>query len=207
MESALLVLATSTSRQPAAGVRRVAHVEHPPRKVLEEHPRPDVVLDLLAHHVEGDFPELLVGVGDRLEHHVLGRPGGDEREEHHRAEQAIGAHAAGQERDRLAIRRQAPEADEQARQQGHRNREAERRGGEGQDDQPGGLPGHALGDQRLEVAHDRRDLEEERENDERQEERREDLADDVAVDGSEHFGRLRPLSRVAAPNAKRRTRR
>ncbi len=187
----------------AARVGGVADVKDPARKVLEEHARPDVALDLLADHVEGDFPEFLVGVRDGLDHHVLGRGRGDEGHEHDRPEQPVGADAAGQQSHRLTIGGQAPEADQQARQQGHRNREAERRGGEGQDDQPGGLPGHALGDQRLEVAHDRGDLEQERENDEREEERRNDLADDVTVDGSQHLGGYRAI--IPGPGAERKT--
>ena len=52
----------------------------------------------------------------------------------------------------------------------------------------GDLPRDPLGDQHLEVPHDRRDFQKERKDDQGQEERRDDFADDVAVDRSEHQG-------------------
>ena len=179
----------------------VARIEHPARKVLEEHSGADIVLHPLGDDLEGDFPEGLIRVRNRLDHHVHGDRGSAGGHEEHRPEQPIGADAAGEERHRLPIRRQPAKADQQSGEQRHRNGEAEGLGDQGEHDPAGDLPGDALGDQHLEVAHDRGDFEQERENDQRQQERRDDLADHVAIDRSQHQ-RSCPLSGLPRPNAK-----
>ena len=145
-----------------------------------------VVLDALRDHVVAQLPEALVGVRNRLDHHVQGRAGRDDGDHQDRAQQPVRADAAGQERHELAVGGQASEADQETDQERHRDREAERLRDQRQQHPAGDRPRHALRHQRLELVHHRREHEEEREDQERQEQRREDFPDDVAVDGAEH---------------------
>ena len=72
----------------------------------------------------------------------------------------------------------------------------------GQHDPAGDLPGDALGDQHLEVLHDRRDFQQERENHQRQQERRDDFPDDVAINRSQHRGLHAHYGRSSAAERK-----
>ena len=70
-----------------------------------------------------------------------------------------------------------------------------RLGNQEHDDPDGVIPGHALGDQLLEIPHHRRQRQDEREDQQRQEERRQDLAQDVAVKDSQHVAEIWTIAR------------
>ena len=143
-------------------------------------------LDPLRDDAEGDFAEGLVGVRDGDDHDVAGRKRRQHRQETDRPKQPVWAHAAGQQRHRLPVPGHPAEANQDPHQDRHRNREPERLRQERPEDPAGGAPGHALGEQVLQVVHHRRQHQEEREDQQRQEERRQDFLEHVAVEGRAH---------------------
>ena len=169
-----------------AGRRFVPRVQHPVREILKEDARLDIALDLLAEGGKKDLAVPLVGVRDRLDHHVHGRGHGDAGEDEDGTQQPVGADAAGQERDRLTVRREPPKADQQADQQSHRDRQAEGLRAQQQDDAADRRPRDALGQELLELLHHGRQFEDKREDQQRQNERRNDFTNDVAVDRLQH---------------------
>jgi hypothetical protein len=92
------------------------------------------------------------------------------------------ADAARLKRDELAIGRQAPEPEQDAVEQRHRDRHAERLRKERHEHAQNPAPRHALGDQLRQALHDRRHQQHERQADERQQKRRHDLAHEITVE-------------------------
>jgi hypothetical protein len=139
-----------------AGPGLLLGIKRPVRELVEKDARLDVAFHLLREDVEHDRPIALVRVRDRLDHHEHRRRRGDARQEHHRTQQSIGADAARQQRDRLAIRRHPSEADEQPYEERHGNRQSQRLRAQQDDDVAGCLPRDAFRDQPFELVHYRR---------------------------------------------------
>ena len=137
---------------PAAGGLDVAHEQDAVRKLAEEDARLDIAFGLGRDDVERNLPERLVGVRQRDDHDVGG--GGARRHGQHddRTQHPEQADAAGLQDDELAVGRQPAQADQDAEQQRHRDRDPQRLGHERQQDATDGEPGDTLGDQLLRVA-------------------------------------------------------
>ena len=172
-------------------VRLVAGIQHPVWKLVKKDARLNVAFDLLGDDLEGDLPEFLVRVRNGDDHHPHRDRRRRECQRHDRPEQPIRAHAAREECHRFAVGGHPSEADEDTYEQPHGDGQPEGLGHQQEQNPSGGLPWNALGDQPLEVLHDRRQLENEGENQDREDERRQDFADDVAIEGLEH-SRERP---------------
>ena len=171
---------------PATARWQVADIDHMVGEVLEEDARLHVVFYPVGDDVGRDFPEALVGVGE-CNNRLVGRCGrGQGGQQDHRPEQAERADPAGLHGDELAIGRLPPQTDEDAQQDRHRNRDAERLRQQRQEDARHHAPCDAFGDERLGFPENRRDLENEREHDQRQKQRQQDLADQIAVENLEH---------------------
>jgi hypothetical protein len=105
------------------------------------------------------------------------------------------APAASQERHRLAVSGHPSEPDQDADQQRHRDRQSEGLRDEGQEHASRRGPRDPLGNQLLELLHDRGDIQQEREDQQRQDRRRDDFADDVSVE--DFHGRLQDTPQTA----------
>jgi hypothetical protein len=165
----------------------VTHVHHAIREAREEDERLDVALSPRRDDVVGDLPVSLVGVGERDDHVVGGGGAGNQREERDRPEDPEHADAARLERDELAVRRQAAQAQQDPVQQRHRNRDAQRLRDQRQQDAQDDRPRHALGDQPLGVQQDGRHHQHEGEADQRQERRRHDFAHEIPVERLQRY--------------------
>jgi hypothetical protein len=130
------------------------------------------------------LPEHLIAGRHRHEHH--GRRGGPAKGRHEADgnEEPPEAHAAGLHRHELTVAREASERDQQSEQQRHRNAERERLRDERREHRGEHAQRHALRDERLDVAPERFDDEDEGEDDQPDAKRHQDLADDVPVDDS-----------------------
>ena len=185
-----------------AGAGDLLHVQHDVREVPHvEHPRPHLALGAVGLHAQENLPKPLVGVRHHGQQQVAvdrRRRGGQGQQGSEDAEQAD---AAGLHRHRLAIPGQPTESHQDADQQGHRYRDAERLRDE-QQQQLGDLPRvHPDPNQLFRLIHDRRQQHQEREDEQGQEEGEEHLPHDITADDVRHrvrslrFGPRRESSR------------
>jgi len=114
---------------------------------------------------------------------VVGVGGGrDEGDECDGPNQPVQADAARLQRDELAVGGELPEPDQNPEEHRHRNGDPQRGRQQRQQHAPDGGPRDPFGDQRLGLAQDRRDQEDEGQDDERDQQRRDDLANQVTVE-------------------------
>ena len=170
-----------------AGAGDLLDVQHDVREVPHvEHPRLHLALGAVRLHAQENLPKPLVGVRHHRQQHVAverRRGGGQGQQGSQDAEQAD---AAGLHRHRLAIPGQSAESHQDADQQGHGYRDAERLRDE-QQQHLGHLPRvHSDPDQLFRLIHDRRQQHQEREDEQRQEEGEDYLPHDVATDDARH---------------------
>ena len=104
------------------------------------------------------------------------------------AQHAVDTDAARLQRDRLAIRREASERDEQANQQRNRNRDREGLGHQRHEHAGDQLPGDALGDEPLALFRQRLDEEQEGEDQQPDQEGQQEFADNIPVEDPQHLG-------------------
>ena len=167
---------------PFTGSIDVARVEHAVGEVLVEDAGLDVAFGTGGDEVERELAKRLVRVGQGGDRLVRGRAGREHGEERDRTHDAKDADAARLEGDELAVGRDPPEAEEDAVEQRHRNRDAERLRKQRDEDAQNPAPGHALRDERGQALHDRRHHQDEGEADERHQKRRHDLADEIPIE-------------------------
>ncbi len=166
--------------------RLVVGIEDPVRELVEEHPGADVAFGLLDEDLVEDLLIPLVAGRQRPDHHVQGDQRRGRRDQHYRPEQPVRAHAAGQERHAFAVAGEPPEAYQQPDEEPHRNGDPEGLRRQEQQDLADRDPGHPLRHEALELVHQRRQLQEEREDQDRQQRRRDDLTNHVAVERFQH---------------------
>ncbi len=167
--------------------RHLANINDEIRKIRIEHPRFDLGFAPRHQQLERNFAEGLICGGQRDDHDVGCRGRCDEGEEQNRAEQLHHAHAAGFQRHDLAIAREAPEREQDAEEQRHRNGNAQRlrheRGEHAHDD----VPRRTLGDERFAVFEDGRNLERKGEQQQRKPEGRHQLAQQIPIENPQHL--------------------
>ena len=171
---------------PAAARNQVPDVDHVVGKILEEHLRLHVVLELVGDDAVGDLAELQVGVRERDDHLVRAGGGAQDGDEGHRADQADQADAACLHGHEFPVRRQPAEPDQDAEEDGHGDRDAQRLRQEHVERVKDRRPRDAAGDQGFALLQERRHLKEKGQDDQPQHERQHHLADEIAVERFEH---------------------
>ena len=172
---------------PAGDRLDVADVEHAVRKAREKDARLDVALGPGGDDVERDLAERLVRVGQGDDRFVGRRGARDEGEKRDRTEDPEDADAAGLERDKLAVGREAAQAEQHAVQQRHRNGDAERLRDQRHQDAHDDRPRDALRHQLLAVLENGRHHQHEGQPQQRQQHGRHDLAHEIAVENLQRY--------------------
>jgi hypothetical protein len=170
---------------PQARVRRdVGDVEHhaPGQEVGGERAGLDGAAGLGDREREDELSVGLVGGGQGDGVDVERDEPARSREEEDRRQQAQRAHPDRPQGHDLAVARHPPEGEEDSEEEGHRDRDGEDAGKEGQEDPQDRVEVGAVGDQDREEPGDLVDEEDEGEDEEAEGARSEHLPDDVAVE-------------------------
>ena len=171
---------------PAARRHYVADVDDAAGEALIEGARLDVAFRLGRDDAERDLAEGLVGVRQRHEQHVLVGGERDDGQDGDRPQRAEDADAARLQRHELAVGRQPAEPHQDAVEQRHRDRDAQRLRHQRQQDANDGRRIDPFFDQLLRVLEHRRHQQDEGEHHQREEKGEQDLANQVAVEDIRH---------------------
>ena len=151
-----------------------------------EHARLDLAFRATRQHPQRQLPEPLVRLRDRDLDHVEGGAGRQKRQQGHRPQRPVDAHAASLQGDRFPVGGHAAEPHQDAQKQRHRNGKTQALRHEHQHQAGDRGAVDSFRDELLGPGHEGRQHQHEGQDQQREEERRYDLAQDVAVRDPQH---------------------